>query len=205
MRLVLLALTIIAACGITVGCIEVAALLTPDAATPDTPNTNGNDSSEPETPLGPFPPSDDAANDNDNADDNSNDNANTNENDNSADDTLPDLPEGAELTTLESGLQVYDFEVGEGGSPESRADTVVVDYVGYLQRDGSIFDSGEGSTFGLNGVIDGFAEGILGMNVGGRRRIVIPPDLGYGENGNAGAGIGGDDVIVFDVTLHSIN
>ncbi|MCB9850675.1 MAG: FKBP-type peptidyl-prolyl cis-trans isomerase [Phycisphaerales bacterium] len=88
--------------------------------------------------------------------------------------------------------------------PESRADTVVVDYAGYIQETGRQFDAGESSTFGLSGVIDGFAEGILGMRVGGMRRIIIPPDLGYGSNGNSGAGIGGEDVIVFDVTLHEI-
>ncbi len=115
---------------------------------------------------------------------------------------IPDLPSAALLTELDSGLEVYDFEVGTGATPEL-TDTVTVNYVGYLP-DGTIFDSNDDIDFGLDGVIDGFAEGIAGMQVGGRRRIVIPPDLGYGEDGNPRAGIDGDDVITFDVDLLGI-
>jgi len=120
------------------------------------------------------------------------------------DPTLEPLPDDAVVETLESGLQVYDFEVGDGDQPESRNDSVRVDYAGYILETGRRFDTGTNIRFILTNVIDGFAEGILGMKVGGRRRIFIPPDLGYGEAGNAGAGISGDDVIVFDVTLLGI-
>ncbi len=117
---------------------------------------------------------------------------------------LPPLPIGGELVDQGSeGLQVYDFEVGTGQTPV-RSDAVQVDYVGYLPN-GTIFDSNSESTFNLTGVIQGFAEGIEGMQVGGWRRISIPPDLGYGSNGNAGAGIGGTDTIVFDVFLRGIS
>ena len=70
--------------------------------------------------------------------------------------------------------------------------------------DGSIFDSNDDATFALTGVIDGFAEGLSGMQVGTRRRISIPPELGYGSGGLPQAGIGGTDTIVFDVLLKEI-
>ena len=114
----------------------------------------------------------------------------------------PALPANAQLIATGTGLEVYDFEVGTGVSPTD-GDSVVVEYVGYLP-DGTIFDSNSRATFSLTGVIDGFEEGLRGMNVGGRRRMVIPPDLGYGAGGNAGAGISGTDTIVFDVTLLDI-
>ena len=116
---------------------------------------------------------------------------------------IPRLPEGAELTSTDSGLQYYDFEVGAGQQPLI-ASTVTVDYVGYLE-DGTVFDSGEAVQFNLGELIDGFAEGISTMQEGGRRRLIIPPELGYGPEGNPGAGIGGDDTIVFDVTLISVD
>jgi len=114
----------------------------------------------------------------------------------------PVLPDGATLTTLDSGLQVYELEAGSGATP-TISDRVRVGYVGY-RPDGSIFDSNVDATFALTGVIDGFAEGILEMNVGGTTRIVIPPELGYGAGGNPGAEIGGTDTIIFDVILREI-
>ena len=115
---------------------------------------------------------------------------------------IPSLPAGAAIQSSSTGLEFFDFELGGGDSPSS-TDQARLSYVGYLPN-GTIFDSNPDATFPLTGVIDGFAEGIEGMNVGGRRRIIIPPDLGYGSNGNPGAGIGGTDTIVFDVVLHAI-
>ncbi|MCE9552356.1 MAG: FKBP-type peptidyl-prolyl cis-trans isomerase [Planctomycetes bacterium] len=115
---------------------------------------------------------------------------------------LPPLPAGAVLTTTASGLQYYDFTVGTGASP-SATSTVTVDYVGYLPT-GTVFDSNNNINFSLAGVVEGFSEGVQGMKVGGVRRLIIPPDLGYGPGGNPGAGIGGTDTIVFDVTLDAI-
>ncbi len=115
---------------------------------------------------------------------------------------IPALPSDATIQTTASGLQFYDFEVGDGPSP-SLSDSARLAYVGYLPN-GNIFDSNPNTTFPLGGVIQGFAEGLEGMNAGGRRRIIIPPDLGYGSGGNPGAGIGGTDTIVFDVVLHEV-
>ena len=115
---------------------------------------------------------------------------------------LSSLPLNAVIDTADNGLQVHDFRVGRGESPSS-TDTVRVGYVGYLP-DGTVFDSSEGIDFPLTNLIQGFSEGVQGMNVGGIRRIIIPPDIGYGPGGNPGAGIGGEDIIVFDVTLLGI-
>ena len=115
---------------------------------------------------------------------------------------LPPLPLGAELATLASGLQFFDFTAGTGASPLA-TDTVTVDYVGYLPN-GEIFNRNDNINFLLLNLIAGFSEGVQGMQVGGTRRIIIPPDLGYGPGGNPDAGIGGEDVIIFDVTLDVI-
>ena len=115
---------------------------------------------------------------------------------------IPALVPNAELTPTGTGLEVFDFTTGTGPTPTD-TESVRVEYVGYLP-DGSIFDSNDDATFRLTGVIDGFAEGLSGMQVGGRRRIVIPPDLGYGSGGLPQAGIGGTDTIVFDVLLKEI-
>ena len=116
--------------------------------------------------------------------------------------TLPSLPADAKLTTTESGLQYYDYIVGTGDVPSSTIANVVVDYAGFLES-GARFDSGREVSFALNRLIQGFTEGVSTMKEGGQRRIVIPPDLGYGANGNSNAGIGGDDTIVFIVKLIS--
>ena len=115
---------------------------------------------------------------------------------------LPPLPSGAELTTTSSGLQYYDFTVGTGASP-SATSTVTVDYIGYLPT-GTVFDSGNNANFSLANVVEGFSEGVQGMKVGGVRRLIVPPDLGYGPGGRPSAGIGGTDTIIFDVTLDAI-
>jgi hypothetical protein len=204
------------------GCLELQAVIAPASADDDagvTPPPTNEDSGPSEEPYGPFPPSGDNDANTNGADDPSDDTPGDDDpgdddpgNDDTGDDTPPDDGEPT-LPALEpdqvpemlpSGLQVFDFEIGDGASPESLTDAVRVDYAGYIQETGRQFDSGENTRFTLNGVIAGFGEGILGMNVGGRRRIIIPPDLGYGEAGNSRAGISGTDVIVFDVTLNSI-
>ena len=115
---------------------------------------------------------------------------------------FPRLDDNATLTTLETGVQIFDFVVGSGDMPEA-TDTVNVAYMGFLPN-GEIFDENEGIDFSLTNLIAGFSEGVQGMRPGGQRRIVIPPDQGYGASGNPGAGIGGEDIITFDVTLNSI-
>lgn len=85
--------------------------------------------------------------------------------------------------------------------------TVAVNYAGWL-TDGKLFDASflHGSTFsftlGAGNVIKGWDEGVAGMQVGERRKLVIPPELGYGSAGTTG--IPGNSTLIFDVELISI-
>ncbi len=85
--------------------------------------------------------------------------------------------------------------------------TVKVQYVGSDYATGKVFDSswakGMPATFALSGVVPGFAEGIEGMRVGGRREIVIPPSLGYGATGSPPA-VGPNETLVFVVDLLAV-
>jgi peptidylprolyl isomerase len=102
-------------------------------------------------------------------------------------------------------LELEDLEVGEGD--EAVAGKVVeVHYVGVSWQKQRQFDASwdRGETFkftlGRGQVIPGWDQGVAGMKVGGRRRITIPPDLGYGQRG-AGGVIGPGETLVFVVDL----
>ncbi|MDO8187141.1 FKBP-type peptidyl-prolyl cis-trans isomerase [Conexibacter sp. JD483] len=102
-------------------------------------------------------------------------------------------------------LELDDIVVGEGD--EATAGQIVeVHYVGHSWSNGEQFDASwdRGDTFkfglGQGQVIQGWDEGVRGMRVGGRRRITIPPLLGYGKRG-AGGVIGPDETLVFVVDL----
>ncbi len=109
------------------------------------------------------------------------------------------------VTTTESGLQIETLAAAEGPQPTVE-DRVSVHYTGTL-IDGTKFDSsvdrGQPATFPLNGVIKGWTEGLQLMNVGGKYRLVIPPELGYGASG-AGQKIGPNATLVFEIELLSI-
>jgi peptidylprolyl isomerase len=104
-----------------------------------------------------------------------------------------------------STLEVSDIVVGEG-EVACPGDTVLMQYVGVTYADGQQFDAswdrGEPFPFrlGAGQVIAGWDEGIVGMREGGRRQLVIPPDLGYGDRG-AGADIPPGATLVFVVDL----
>ncbi len=114
---------------------------------------------------------------------------------------------GAKAMTTESGLRYEDIVVGTGQSPQQGQD-VTVHYTGTLEN-GTKFDSsldrGVPFTFkiGVGRVIQGWDEGVMSMKVGGKRKLVIPPQLGYGARG-AGGVIPPNATLVFEVELISV-
>jgi len=111
----------------------------------------------------------------------------------------------AETVTTASGLQYQVLRECEGAHP-SPTDTVTVHYRGTL-TDGTEFDSSYArnspATFRLNGVIAGWTEGLQLMPVGSMYRFTIPPELGYGAQGNGP--VPSNATLIFDVELLSIN
>jgi FKBP-type peptidyl-prolyl cis-trans isomerase len=107
-----------------------------------------------------------------------------------------------QYTTTASGLKYHDLREGSGASP-SASDTVRVHYTGWLRSDSTQFDSsrdrGRPVTFQLNRVIEGWTEGVQSMQVGGRRQLVIPPDLAYGQRGRRSIPPGA--ALIFQVEL----
>ena len=106
------------------------------------------------------------------------------------------------VVTTDSGLQYKTIKEGDGSSP-GQTDSVTVNYKGTL-IDGTEFDSGQGISFPLNGVIRGWTEGLQLMKTGGTTRFFIPSDLAYGATGS-GAKIGPNSTLIFDVDLISID
>lgn len=109
-----------------------------------------------------------------------------------------------QMTRTSSGLYLRDLQPGAGQAAQA-GNQVTVHYTGW-QPNGEQFDSsrdlGQPFTFtlGAGEVIDGWDEGVQGMRVGGRRSLVVPPALGYGEDG-AGGVIPPNATLVFDVEL----
>ena len=112
------------------------------------------------------------------------------------------------MNTTASGLQIDDTVVGTGAEAKS-GNMVSVHYTGWLYTDGvagakfdSSKDRGEPFKFSLGGgqVIRGWDEGVAGMKIGGTRRLVIPPALGYGARG-AGGAIPPNATLLFEVEL----
>lgn len=116
-------------------------------------------------------------------------------------------PAGPVVTTA-SGLQYQDLVIGTG-TEATVGRTVSVHYTGWL-ADGSVVDSsrerGQPIEFplGTTGIIQGWNEGITGMKVGGRRKLTIPPSLGYGEAGRPPR-VPPNATLTFDVELMAVN
>uniref|UniRef100_A0A832HYY0 Peptidyl-prolyl cis-trans isomerase n=1 Tax=Eiseniibacteriota bacterium TaxID=2212470 RepID=A0A832HYY0_UNCEI len=120
-----------------------------------------------------------------------------------ADATAPPSSGAAVARTLPGGLRVEDLKVGDGAIAE-KGQTAIVHYTGWL-TDGTKFDSSldrdQPFSFRLGGgqVIRGWDEGVVGMRVGGKRKLTIPPDLGYGAR--AVGPIPPNSTLVFEVDL----
>jgi FKBP-type peptidyl-prolyl cis-trans isomerase len=111
-----------------------------------------------------------------------------------------------QMTKTSSGLYWQDLVVGTGEEAVSGG-WVTVHYTGWL-HDGTVFDStvngGDPVRFNLSQLIAGWAEGIPGMRVGGKRKLVIPPHLGYGSAGAGGGVIPPNATLVFDIQLMGV-
>jgi len=123
------------------------------------------------------------------------------------------LPTPPAITTtpgiLTNGLKCIDLKVGTGAPAESGS-TVNVQYTGWLAANGKEFDSSYdhggkpfGVTIGQGKVIKGWEEGLVGIKVGGTRRLIIPAALAYGPQGSPPV-IPANAVLIFDITVVSI-
>jgi peptidylprolyl isomerase len=122
--------------------------------------------------------------------------------------SFPATAQGAQTMTTASGLQMTDTKVGTGDSPKT-GQTCVMHYTGWLYKDGakgakfdSSVDRGRPFEFkiGVGQVIKGWDEGVSTMKPGGKRTLIIPPELGYGARG-AGGVIPPNATLLFEVEL----
>jgi len=112
------------------------------------------------------------------------------------------------MIETDSGLKYEELETGDGDTAAS-GQQVTVHYTGWLE-DGTKFDSSLDRNdpfvfqLGMGMVIKGWDEGVAGMQVGGKRKLTIPSDLGYGPNG-AGGVIPPNATLIFDVELLAVS
>ncbi|MFZ5738088.1 MAG: FKBP-type peptidyl-prolyl cis-trans isomerase [Pseudomonadota bacterium] len=125
--------------------------------------------------------------------------------------STPAMSEPANAVTTSSGLQIVDTQVGTGASPKP-GQICVMHYTGWLYENGaktrkfdSSVDRNEPFEFpiGMGRVIKGWDEGVSTMKVGGKRTLIIPPQLGYGARG-AGGVIPPNATLIFEVELLGI-
>jgi len=124
---------------------------------------------------------------------------------------MPEAADAQPVTTTPSGLKIIDVKVGTGPSPKA-GQTCVMNYTGWLYDNGkkgakfdSSLDRNQPFSFpiGQHQVIAGWDEGVATMKVGGKRTLIIPPELGYGSRG-AGGVIPPNATLMFDVELLSV-
>ena len=121
---------------------------------------------------------------------------------------MADIPQDSqEKITTESGLVIIDLIVGDGDEAIP-GKNVTVDYTGTLEN-GNQFDSSIGRApfpfpLGAGRVIKGWEEGVSGMKVGGKRKLIIPPELGYGSRAMGNA-IPPNSTLIFEVDLLKVN
>jgi len=121
------------------------------------------------------------------------------------------LPTSSSATTVfptvvtATGLKIEDLVIGDGREVK-KGDNITVAYTGWLE-DGTKFDSSSNHEtpfqfiLGKGDVIEGWDQGLLGMKVGGKRKLTIPPDLGYGAAGAVGGRIPPNATLIFEVEI----
>lgn len=121
------------------------------------------------------------------------------------------LPAGTDTVTAANGLKYAEITVGTGTVAEAN-DQVAVHYTGWLAN-GTGFDTSVGFqplafTLGQNLFLKGFEQGIIGMRVGGKRRVIIPPSLGYGavevRDDRGRVVIPANSTLIFDISLVAV-
>ena len=116
------------------------------------------------------------------------------------------LPDFTPLDNVNE-LQKIDLVFGTGAEVRPSA-TITAHYTGAVAANGQIFQSskdfGKAITFGLTQVIKGWTDGVPGMKVGGRRRLIIPAEQAYGATPPFGSGIPANAALVFDIELVNI-
>lgn len=120
----------------------------------------------------------------------------------------PMVDPNIEIITTSSGLQYQEIEIGEGQTAKA-GDAISVHYTGWLEDETKFDSSVDRDTpfdfnLGVGSVIKGWDEGVQGMNVGGKRLLIIPSNLGYGPTG-AGGVIPPNATLIFMVDLLGIN
>lgn len=105
-----------------------------------------------------------------------------------------------------SDLEIDDLVTGDGAAAEDGS-VVVVDYVGANYSNGKVFDASYGRapfavTLGAGRVIAGWDQGLVGIKPGGKRQLVIPPDLGYGDQANGD--IGANETLIFIIEARAV-
>lgn len=122
----------------------------------------------------------------------------------------PELSNTLVEVTTDSGLTFIDIEEG-AGEHAVNGDLIRANYTGWLEADGTKFDSSFDRntpftfTLGTGQVIAGWDEGFLDMHAGGKRRLIIPADLAYGDRGQPAGGIPAGATLIFDVELVALN
>lgn len=116
-----------------------------------------------------------------------------------------DIPSMSRTT---SGVYYLDQVVGAGPEVTDKTDSVVVTYAGYL-KDGKLFDNATGAKLVPSALIVGFRTGMIGMREGGKRKLVIPSELGYGgvtqRKSDGTINIPRQSTLVFDIELLKVH
>lgn len=115
-----------------------------------------------------------------------------------------------DFTPVDDVTELQKIDLLEGSGDEAQpGSTVTVHYTGAIAASGHVFQSshdfGKPVTFGLNQVIKGWTDGVPGMKVGGKRRLIIPAEQAYGDRPPYGSDIPANAPLVFDIELLAVD